>query len=768
MPCIGRTEERATIRRLLMDEKVRLLTLTGTAGVGKTRLAIQATAEILHETDRFENAWFVPLASVSDPAMVMVTIATALGIRDGGNIPLNEAIIAAVQGTSTLVVLDTFEHVTAAASELAHLLDTCPDISLLITSRTPLHIYGEQLMAVGPLATSVPTPIDRLPAVLPDAIAVFVERVRATNPGFVLTPESYVLMADICTRLEGIPLAIELAASRTRVLSLSQLQTRLDRRLRILGDGPRDAPARQQSMASAVAWSYDLLSPQDQAALRHLAVFPAGFTIEAVERMAIDPAEQSAISALSSLADSSLLRQHVDEAGELRFVMFDAVREYGRELLERQDEVEDAQRAMAAMMLAVVLEMEPSLYRGRNLPYYLGRIDAEIDNLRASMSWAARHEPETLASLSTALGQYWLRRSMLQEGRIWAERVLELGPAVTPKSRLRAMIDRVRMMTYQSDDDLDSAYKEALAFARQLGDPHREIDLLVTHIVDGAIRREPQRSLQDFAAARKLMKSSGSGNQLSSGRPQVIRILGALVAMETGDLDLALSLVREAQIIARTEQDEAVTMIVSRVLGGISAAQGYHAEAFGHYREALQGYWSVGERWTTADVLVDIAWEFSQVRPDLTARLFGLSDQIMALIGLSPTANRNRPPVRIKDPVIAPIDDEAWEAAYQTGLTRSINAAIEEVLALQFPEAPAPATTRPMAAPTAATNLSRREREVLIQIAAGLTDREIAQKLGISYRTTTTYVASIFSKLAVTSRAAAAAFAVRHGLDLPT
>jgi len=777
-PLVGRAVELATVRRLLVEQRVRLLTLTGMAGVGKTRLATEAVTGFAKDRAAFDTIVVVPLASVTDQAAVTAEIAKAMGLRDGGGIPLPDSIRLACSDRRTLLLLDTFEHVTAASEDLTALLAACPDLAILVTSRTPLHVYGEQQVTIEPLpVATVPepgSPTGAIPDPLPDAVVLFLEHLRAANPGFVLTPEAHALIAAICQRLEGIPLAIELAASRTRDLDLSQLLNRLDRRLDAVQRNAPDAPLRQRSMDAAIAWSYDLLPPEDRRLLRRVSVFPGGFTASAVDAMSDDQSGWSSLDSLSNLVDSSLIRPFTDAAGDSRFACFEAVREFAREQLERHGESQAAHRQMAESLIAFGREIEPSLYRGHDLPSHLARIDAELPNLRAAMTWADTHDPELFAALAAPLGQYWLRRSMLTEGRSWAERILAHGERLSPADRLRALVDRARMMTYQVDPGVAAVHAEATALARAIGDAEGQLDILASRIMAAMIGRKNADVRGLLAEAHVIERANPAPMRLNAGRPQALRILGAAACMEEGDLDTAMALARESLIIARVEHDEAVAMIASRVIGGVQSSQGYHAEALGHFQQALRAYDGVGERWASAITILDIAWELIEVRPDLTARLFGIADHLMATIGLGPIANLGARPRRWREVRGISTESGAWKETYQAGFAEPIAQAVASVLALDYPDM---ATHRSShvalqakaaaADPAPTVALSRRERDVLALVVDGRTDQEIATQLGISYRTTTTHVASIFTKLNVTSRAGAAAMAVRYGLDRP-
>ena len=431
-PLIGREQDAAEVCALLQRSEVRLVTLRGAGGVGKTRLALQVATDL--QGGFVDGVFFIALASLRDPDLVVPTIAHRLGLTETGDWPLLERLYASLGEKHMLLVLDNFEQVATAAPQLSELLVACPRIKLLVTSRAVLHIGEEYEYAVPPLAVPDLQHLPQLPEpeklLQSAAVALFLQRARAIKPAFQLTPANAGAIAEICVRLDGLPLAIELAAARINLLSPRALLERLSHRLAVLTSTSQDMPARQQTLRSTLTWSYDLLRTEVQQLFGYLSVFVGGCTLEAVEAVcgtSDDPATLSGFSILdgvASLVDTSLLNAAEQEDQEIRFTMLETIREYGWERLISSGEARVIQRAHAAYYLRLAEEAELKL-TGPAQRVWLKRLEREHENLRAAMQWwMDQGESEMALRLGGALFRFWWMHGNVREGREWMEKAM--------------------------------------------------------------------------------------------------------------------------------------------------------------------------------------------------------------------------------------------------------------------------------------------------------------------------------------------------------
>jgi predicted ATPase len=681
-PLVGREAEITAIRRQLEQRDIRLVTLTGPGGIGKTRLGLQVAAELV---DVFNHGvLFVPLSAVTDPALVPSAIAQALGVQEEGGQPLVAQLQEHLRERELLLVLDNLEQVLAAVPVVAGLLATAPGLKVLATSRERLQLRGEREIPVPPLALPDPRHLPTLEALTQyEAVRLFIERAQDVRPDFAVTNATAPAVAEICIRLDGLPLAIELAAVRVKVLSPAAILARLDHRLTLLTGGARDLPTRQQTLRAAIDWSYDLLSPDEQAFFRRVGVFVGGFALEAVEAVvsAAGPVGVDTLDGVSSLVDKSLLRQGEDTDGEPRYTMLETIREFGLEQLDANGEAEQTRRAHGEHFLAFADELSPLTW-GPEQAHSLDQLQAELDNLRAAFAWAvAAEETGTALSLGIFLERLWDVRGYLSEGRDWLERASALPMEGIPGGRQAQALSNAGSIA-QAQGDLEGAWalqERALAIIREVdteggrrGTAHILNRLGIIALCQGDSDRADALQQDALARFRELGDPSAAATVLNN--------LG-VNADDRGDYARARELYEEALLQQREAGDIQAIAIYLGNLGEVARDQGDHVAAAVYYREGLTIWAALKDRWNTTSTLDGVAMlAFDRGHPERAARLFGAAVALREVVGAPLAANERADQERYVDLVRVALGDEVFTTAWEAGRTLSLEEAITEAL----------------------------------------------------------------------------------------
>ncbi|MGC2170138.1 MAG: protein kinase [Candidatus Sulfotelmatobacter sp.] len=604
---VGREKEVAAAKELLLRQDVRMVTVTGPGGIGKTRLAVQVASGLV---ERFPGGtYFVPLASLSDPGLIAFVIVQTLGIREaGGQSPL-EILKGNLQDSlcaPMLLLLDNFEHLVQAALTVAELLSASPNLKVLVTSRAALHVSGEHEFPVSPLA--LPDSRFKLSVEILSqcpAVALFVQRARAVKPDFELTRENAATVAEICARLDGLPLAIELAASRVKVLSPSLMLTRLASRLQLLTGGARDMPRRQQTLRAAIDWSYDLLTAAEQKLFRRLSVFVGGCTLESAEAVCNPKGDLDLdlLDGMASLVDKSLVQEVEPSQGESRFMMLETIREYALEKLEASGEEGLTKRAHAAYCL-VLAEEEPTGQCGAEGMEWSERFAREHENFRAGLQWLTETgDAEWGLRLGTALFRFWEIREYLAEGRDQLDKLLKLAGAAGPtKGRARALFAAGVLAGEQGDyASADKLINESQDIALQLGDKEGVAVSLNALAVFARDRSDVARAHILFEATLGLWRELGDQKAIARALSNLANVLKL-----QGDYDRARSLHAECLSIFQGLGDRTGVAWSLNYQGDIARDHGDTAAARTLYEQGLGIFRELSDRWGIAGTLADL------------------------------------------------------------------------------------------------------------------------------------------------------------------
>ena len=824
---IGREQAIATVCSMLRRADVRLVTLTGPGGTGKTRLALQTAAELLD--DFKDGVWFVNLAPISDPNLVAATVAQTLGIKENAGRSLLDQLKDHLREKQLLLLLDNFEQVADAASLVGELLAATPGLNVLATSRMSLHLSGEREIAVPPLGLpphppaplrlrsgqASPTPgrggagdVGELTQY--EAVRLFIERAQAVKADFAVTNANAPAVAEICYRLDGLPLAIELAAARVKLFPPQALLARLGSRLKLLTGGARDLPARQQTIRSTIDWSYQLLDEGEKRLFTRLGVFVGGCTLEAAEAVAgwnVEPLERwNVLDGIAALVDQSLVRQDEGLEGEPRFTMLETVREYALERLAERGEADAIGQQHAMYFLELAEEAQPWIWfmRPERDPW-MARLEAEHENLRAALEWfGEREEAEFGLRLAGALQKFWELRFHWSEGRAWLEAALAKSQHMAGAARAKALV-AAGYLAHSLGDSTARAYaEEGLALLRELGDK------AATAIALWMIGRIVGDN-GDYAMARAYAEESlALFDEMSNpwGRPYPLQFLGNIAAVQgdltqaavyfeenltfyrqigypkgvginltskgglaqlQGDWEQAMACYAESLAIMREAGDKEMTANGLYALGGAVLHQGDARRAAPCFAEGLALSREIGYRYGIAMNLAGMAGVLAaQGQPERSARLFRAADALFDAMGQVVEPGDRTEYDRNAAVARAQLGDQAFAAAWEAGRAMPLEQMIAEALEPP-PEAPPapPPPSAPQPAIAAApypADLTAREVEVLRLVAQGLTDAQVAERLIVSAHTVHAHLRSIYGKLEVSSRAAATRFAVDHHL----
>ncbi len=756
-PLIGRDDEVAALTTALRARRTRLLVLTGPGGVGKTRLALRVAAEV---ADAFaEGAVFIPLAPAHSPDLVLTAIARGLGIWGLDDRPIEERLHDALQALDLFLILDNFEHLLAAAPRVAEVVSDCPRLTLLVTSRERLNLVDEHDVPVLPL----PLPDDRQSERQIREVAsvrLFVERAQAALPDFAITAENAATVAKVCRRLDGLPLAIELAAAWTRILSPAALLDRLEDRLPMLVSGPRDRLPRQQSMRETIAWSYDLLTDDEQRVFRRLSVFAGGFTLDGAEAVTTVPSgPRVALGDLATLTDRSLLQVVTADADEPRFSMLETIREFGLEQLAASGEEASVRSAHAAYVLALAKRLEPELYGGRNLVKCLDSLEREHPNIQGALISLERGgNAAGQLRLAAALWRFWLMRGYLVEGRMWLERAL--CPAEgSPSLRAKALVGLALLAWPQhAQKQALAALDQAVALVEGTANLH---DIALARLAQAWIALD-QGDLT--AAARWATESKARYEQLGwrwAASHATNCLARAMFAQ--GDLRGAEVIYESLLVTTQEAGDEYGHATARHCLGLLRTVQHDHGPALALHGAALRGYQALGERLWIIVCLEAMATDLVAVGQSApAARLLGAAAAVRTGQGVQSWFADRVALERTRDDARAALGETAFLAAWEAGTAAPLTEVIDEALQLAAGAASTPMPEHQEAG--AAGWLTPRELDVLRLLAEGRSNPAIGAALSISPRTVAGHVEGIFRKLEVDSRAAAAAVAVRHHL----
>ncbi|HEU5102516.1 MAG TPA: LuxR C-terminal-related transcriptional regulator [Roseiflexaceae bacterium] len=791
---IGREREVAAVCKALQDTAVRLLTLTGPGGIGKTRLALQVGTNL--QAAFADGAIFVDLAPLVDPALVVTSIAQRLGVHGVGGQSLLGAMMHYLRDKHLLLLLDNFEQVAAAAPMVAELLTAAPQLKVLITSRVVLGVYGEHLVEVPPLSYATPEHMlsgarGMQQLLTYPAIRLFIERARAMQAGFALTEDNATAVAAICQRLDGLPLGIELAAARIRLLSPRQLLGRLEQCLPLLTGGSSTLPARQRTLRATIDWSYNLLDAREQVLFRSLSVFVGGWSLEAAAAVcAVNSRERDVVEGLQGLLDKHLVRNVQEVSGEPRYTILETIREYALEQLVASGELERLQRQHAEYFVTLAETAQTAMVAQLKERWWQ-RLDVEHANFQAVLAWSRAEGAHELAlRLAVALGHFWARCGRLSEGRAWLTSALAgwqvseaSGSFTTAYRALRAKALNLLGLIAHWQGDLDAAqpwHEESLRLFQELGDRAGIVDQINMLGMLAESRGDHRRAQAYFNESLALARELGDAILVSW-----CRFFQGTLAYTEGDTEWAGALWDESLSGFRAEEQLWGIANVLANLAMVALDQGEYRKASAQLVESLTLLRDLGERWQIVHTLEvcarlaaeqQLAWKDGQAGVLRAAQLFGAAETLRKELGAPVLSFQRQSYERGIATLRAHLDDATRAAAWAEGQAMTLEQAIADALALtQLPAEPTSIrlaerrSDRASIVPTSSStaqlaSLTPRECEVLRWVAQGLSTAEVATHLHLSPLTVNVHLRAIYRKLHVTSRTAATRIALDHHL----
>jgi predicted ATPase/DNA-binding NarL/FixJ family response regulator len=791
---VGRTAELESAGRLLREPTVRLLTLRGAGGVGKTRLAMAVAAACASEFE--DGARFIPLSRLTDAEQVLPAIGRSFGFAESGRgADLLERLVDELRTQHFLLFLDNFEHLLPAAAVVADLLADCPDLKILVTSQAALHVAGEHEFPVGPLPVPPGDAADVETVSESPAVRLFVARAQAVLPGFELGTSNARATAEICRRLDGLPLALELAATRIRVLTPEAMLQRLERPLELLTGGPRDAPVRHQALRTTLEWSCGLLDEEQKHVLLQLTAFPALFTLETAERLLPARSPERALEALSALVERGFLQRQDAAHGEIRLSMPVLIRQFLRDrFVDDQTAAELAGRhAMAELRLVDDAHRD---LRRRSSETWLNRMESEHDGIAVALAWFVRSgRQEEALRMAAWLWRFWFLHGYVDECRVWLRAALSMAPVAATSDAAEALLGAGFSAHYQADyAAADAFFRSSLSICQELGDTLRTA--IVLNGLGGLARVRG-----DYSEARRLYEEGlalcvGLGDR--HGVATLLERLG-LVQWLMGSAESAQESLTRALLLCHEVEDRRGMVQALQGLGWFALNRGETQTATSLLADALERSRSLGDRWNMARALFSLGLVAYQERDHglahrrqgealraanqvgdkalMRACLEGLAAVAEAqkrhvhaaeLLGAAASLSREAPDVRS-----AVLETAVLGREYES-LVRSVSASLS---AAQFAAAwnrgrtstPLQTMERVSGWEASATDahiagLSDREITVLRLVATGITNAEVARQLFLSLRTVDAHLRSIYRKIGVTSRAGATRFALQRGL----